>query len=95
MPLGRFEPAIPASEWPQTQAFRPCGQWGRRADYLYTKLKIYLKTDFRELRTHPSSTRNNAVRDLALIKLTVVRFVGSGVSLLHNVTVILNKLIAN
>jgi len=75
---------------------RPRGQWDRRPGDLYTKLKIYLKTEFRELRIHTSSTCINAVRDLTLSKLTVVRFVGSGVSDLYEyiVTVIRNKHIA-
>jgi hypothetical protein len=95
MPLGRFEPAIPSKRTAADPRLRPRDQWDRRPGVLHTKLKIYLKTDFRELRIHTSSTRNNAVHDLTLIKLTVIRFVGSGVSELYIVTVIRHKHIAN
>jgi hypothetical protein len=39
---------------------------------------VYLRTDFRELRIHTSSMRNNVLHVLTLIKLTVARFVGTG-----------------
>jgi hypothetical protein len=39
---------------------------------------LYLRNDFRYPRIHTSTIRNNALHDLTLIKMTVVRFVGTG-----------------
>jgi hypothetical protein len=47
-------------------------------DDRYPKSKIYLRTEFRELRIHTNSIRNNVLHYLTLIKLTVARCVGTG-----------------
>jgi len=39
---------------------------------------VYFRTDFRQLRLHTSSIRNNAPYDMALIKMMVACFVGIG-----------------
>jgi len=39
---------------------------------------VHLRTDLTQLRTHNSSKRNNALRDLALIALIAARFVHIG-----------------
>ena len=47
-------------------------------DDRYPLLKIYTPNDSTELQIHTSSIRNSAMHDLTVIKITVVRFVGTG-----------------
>jgi hypothetical protein len=39
---------------------------------------LYLRTDFRQMPIHTGSIRNNVLHDLALIKMNVARYVGTG-----------------
>jgi hypothetical protein len=60
-----------------------------------SKIKnVRLVTDL-DKKIHASSTRNNALHDLTLIKLTAARFVDTGVSQLDTLTKIRNKYMAN
>jgi hypothetical protein len=43
-----------------------------------TKLNVYTPTDWIKLQIHTSSIRDGALHDLAFIKMTVVRFMGTG-----------------
>ena len=51
-----------------------------------TKIKnVYLRTDCRQLPIHASSTRNDALHNLTLIKMIIARFVGTGSFLIRYV----------
>jgi hypothetical protein len=59
------------------------------------KYSVYLRTDFKKLRIHTSSIRNNALHDYTFIKLIVARFVGTGGFLITLLRIIRNKHVAN
>jgi hypothetical protein len=52
-------------------------------DNRYPKLKIYGPTDSNKLHIQTGSIRNGALHDFTLIKMNVVRFVGTGAFLMR------------
>ena len=66
----------------------PCWHKYGMSGYVSKIKNLYLRTDLRYLRIHSSDIHNNELRDFALIKLNVARFVGTSWLLISYLTVI-------